>query len=394
MATEVKEPVQAGSTRPNQRRRAFLPLGKLFSLFAAVLLFIGVYKGVNLLALMGYFFLFALFLNALLADRRLKQIALHRFFPDPLHEGVIGGFMIEAHNLGQATSPAWFLIDPAGKNHQGWGIPSLAKGGRFRIQGRLTPEARGWWHLSPLEKCGSFPFGLVQVRLHQKQEDAVLVLPRLGISRHGALEKFLSPLVHLDDTGKVGRFHPAAQEEFHGLRNFRPGDSTRGIHWRTSARRGELMVREYEDYPGDDLLVVVDPGMGQGKDLEDLVSFAATILHDACRVRGNKLMLALLCAESVIIEDIAHPQLGVKMLEALAPLRGFVTRQSYQTAMGQLQGLLANRKLPPSRVLLERTDKPSEFSLGKGHGLPVLNPKVARERGFYEPPVKVTEGVS
>lgn len=369
-------------------------MGKLFSLFAATLLFIGVYKGVNLLALMGYFFLFALFLNALLADRRLKQIHLQRFFPDPLHEGISGFFMIEAHNQGLATAPAWYLIDPSGKNPQGWGIPALQHGGRFRIQGRLLPPARGWLHLGALEKCGSYPFGLVQIRLLQGQEDTVLVLPRLGLSRNRALEKFLSPHVQLDDTGKVGRFHAAAQEEFHGLRNFRPGDSPRNIHWRTSARRGELMVREYEDYPGDDLLVVVDPGMGQGKDLEDLVSFAATVLHDSCRVRGNRLMLALLGAEPIVIEDNAHPQLGIKMLEALAPARGFTTRQAYQSSLGILHGMLKDRKLPPSRVLLERSDKPSEFTFGQGHGLPALNPRFAQERGFYEPPVKVAEGLS
>ena len=36
------------------RKRALLPLGKIFSLFSALLVFIGVYKSINLLSLMGY----------------------------------------------------------------------------------------------------------------------------------------------------------------------------------------------------------------------------------------------------------------------------------------------------------------------------------------------------
>lgn len=38
------------------RKRALLPLGKIFSLFSALLVFIGVYKSINLLSLMGYFY--------------------------------------------------------------------------------------------------------------------------------------------------------------------------------------------------------------------------------------------------------------------------------------------------------------------------------------------------
>jgi len=55
------------------------------------------------------------------------------------------------------------------------------------------------------------------------------------------------------------RVHPTAQAEIHGVRSYRSGDNPRLIHWRTSARRGELMVRELEDVPSDNLLVIVDP---------------------------------------------------------------------------------------------------------------------------------------
>ncbi|MFN5290400.1 MAG: DUF58 domain-containing protein [Planctomycetia bacterium] len=393
MANELIQPDQAlaGNGKNRRRKKAFLPLGRLFSLLAAILLFIGVYKSINLLALMGYFFLFALFLNALMADRRLKQVQVRRFFPDPVFEGVPGFFLIEVQNQGLTTVPTWHLIDNFGKESVSWGVPSLKAGGNFRIQGRFLPEARGWLKMPPLERCGSYPFGLVQVRLPQDESDRVLVLPKLGNSRQSALERFLSPYSSLDDSGKVGRYHPAAQEEFHGLRNFRAGDSPRNIHWRTSARRGELMVREYEDNPGDDLLVIVDPGVGQGSCLEDLVCFAATLIYDACKVRGKRLLFALVAQEPVILEDLANPKLGLKILEALAPIHGFTSKQDYQSATGRLSSMLKEMKLPASRVLLERTEKSSILSLGASQSLPVLNSRIARERGFYEPPLKAGE---
>ena len=66
----------------------------------------------------------------------------------------------------------------------------------------------------------------------------------------------------------------------HGLRQFRAGDSPRWIHWRTTARRGELMIREFEDMPNDHLVLIVDPGERDHPVLERLLSLAATICWD------------------------------------------------------------------------------------------------------------------
>ncbi|MEY4613924.1 MAG: hypothetical protein RL179_1897, partial [Planctomycetota bacterium] len=77
------------------RKRALLPLGKIFSLFSALIVFIGIYKSINLLSLMGYFLFFALFFNALFASKRLRNIKVRRYFPDQLYAGVPGIYQIE-----------------------------------------------------------------------------------------------------------------------------------------------------------------------------------------------------------------------------------------------------------------------------------------------------------
>src|SRR5262249_28332690 len=127
-----------------------------------------------------------------------------------------------------------------------------------------------------------YPFGLVRRRIEVGPGREVLVLPRLGWVHRGRLRNYLRGGAPED--GAIRRHRPqrdpSAQAEFHGLRAWRTGDSPRSIHWRTPARRGELMVREYEDVPSDNLLLVLDPSLPArpgGADLfEQAVSLAAT----------------------------------------------------------------------------------------------------------------------
>ena len=85
----------------------------------------------------------------------------------------------------------------------------------------------------------------------------------------------------------------AQQVEYHGLRDYRSGDSPRWIHWRTSARRGELMVKEFEQQNEQDLAILIDPWLPRTKAspeqreaLEQAISFAATLCLETCRHQG------------------------------------------------------------------------------------------------------------
>ena len=85
----------------------------------------------------------------------------------------------------------------------------------------------------------------------------------------------------------------AQQVEYHGLRGYRAGDSPRWIHWRTSARRGELMVKEFEHQNEQDLAILMDPwlprikaGAEQREAIEQAISFAATLCVETARHQG------------------------------------------------------------------------------------------------------------
>lgn len=367
------------------RKRALLPLGKIFSLFSALLIFIGVYKSINLLSLMGYFLFFTLFFNAILASKRLRNITVKRYFPDQIYAGVPSVYQIEVANIENKIIPPWYLIDASCDRGKGWAIPSLGAFARYYLQSRILPLKRGYLELAKLELRGSYPFGLVQKRIWAEQKEKVLVLPKLGLSRTGSLESFVAKLSALDDTGNIARFHVLAQEEFHGLRVYRPGDSPRAIHWRTSARRGELMIRELEDFPGDDLLLVLDLGTGT-IELESFISFAATVVHDYCRVRGNRMVVVVVAAEVAVFDGRADYAFGVKILQHLAVANSCVSNLEYHSACSKAATLLEKLTLPPAVLALRRSYNSDSFEPLKERLALFLDAKTAREKGFYEPP--------
>src|SRR5436305_9628133 len=90
---------------------------------------------------------------------------------------------------------------------------------------------------------------------------------------------------------KRGRRHDrsAQQQEYHGLRDYRAGDSPRWIHWRTSARVGKPMIKEFEQQSEQDLAILLDPWLPRSKvtaeqraTLELMIRFAATVCLETC----------------------------------------------------------------------------------------------------------------
>ena len=80
--------------------------------------------------------------------------------------------------------------------------------------------------------------------------------------------------------------------ELFGVREYRPGDSLRRIHWRSTARRGELIVREYEP-PGARLLtMVVDARPATVEVADQIARIAASEAWDCLREGGRVSLLA------------------------------------------------------------------------------------------------------
>jgi uncharacterized protein (DUF58 family) len=248
-----------------------------------------------------------LLLNAATAGRGLKRLKGHRHFDDLLFAHTTSPLEVRLH----ASEPA-----PRGVRIEdgplSWFLDRTD--GRLTCRGDARLPGRGWRERPPLTAASGHPFGLVRRVAVLEPARKVLVLP---LPAKVDRERIRQQLRGADPRGervrRRGWRHEGAQADFHGLRPFRPGDSPRWIHWRTSARRGELMVREFEDVPGDDLAIVLAP---EG-DVEAAVSLAAGVCWEWCRRRGDRLALL---AGDVLLDDLTGPEHARALLERLAEL--------------------------------------------------------------------------
>ena len=157
---------------------------------------------------------------------------------------------------------------------------------------------RGKYDIGPAELKTSFPFGLVACRIPLDEKDTVYVAPPLG-QLNPTWERRISSM----ETGGKSRMRRRGLEkdEFYAIRKWRSGDSQKDIHWRSTARFGFPMVKQF-DQPNDrDFAVLLDlhnEDEATRLQCETILSFAATAMsHVASNVQGQ--MAAAVCGEEV-----------------------------------------------------------------------------------------------
>jgi len=152
---------------------------------------------------------------------------------------------------------------------------------------------RGRYALGPGTLLVDDPLGLSRLELPVPAVGAVLVRPR--VPQLGLL------FSDAGSRGDGGRRQPVRRPsglEPHGVREYVEGEPLRAVHWATSARRGQLMVRELEDAPRDSVAVLLDverssiAGPPGDSSLDDAVRAAAGLVRaHAARSRGAMLVI-------------------------------------------------------------------------------------------------------
>ncbi len=145
----------------------------------------------------------------------------------------------------------------------------------------LRTTRRGWLDLPRLQVWTTRPLGLARAWAYVWPESPVLVYPRPEASG--------PPLPAGRGEQVQARLHPSG-DELHHLRSYRPGDSRRAIAWKPSARRDTLLVREYEQPQGAD--VVLDWHELRGLAHEDRIARLARWVDEAER-DGRRYRLSL-----------------------------------------------------------------------------------------------------
>ncbi|HET9379315.1 MAG TPA: DUF58 domain-containing protein [Streptomyces sp.] len=158
-------------------------------------------------------------------------------------------------------------------------LDRVEAGGRREVSYRVRSDLRGRYPLGPLQLRLSDPFGMCELTRSFSAYDTLTVVPRV------------EPLPSVRLGGGVGGYGDGRQrslalagEDDVIPRGYRHGDDLRRVHWRSTARHGELMVRREEQPQRARCTVLLDSravafrGAGPGSAFEWAVSGAASVL--------------------------------------------------------------------------------------------------------------------
>jgi uncharacterized protein (DUF58 family) len=198
-------------------------------------------------------------------------------------------------------------------------IPHIAPGKSVSFQILVTPQKRGQLTCLGTRMASKYPFGLLTRFTTLICQCPVVIYPALG-----ALTTHMVPSSRQHDfhMGLTQPRYRGTSDEFYALREYRPGDNPRLIHWKRSARLGSLIVREMSQYSPNRLTVILDTYL-PAKDphqlflFEQMVSFGATVL---CHTLEKGYRAGLVCsgAPPMMVPPLAGREAQHRMLRTLS----------------------------------------------------------------------------
>ncbi|MFK7767673.1 MAG: DUF58 domain-containing protein [Mariniblastus sp.] len=295
--------------------------------FIVVLCFITVgalLRNVNLLILMAGMMYAPLMLNWRLGVVRLKSLHAARRYPNRIHANELTNVQWTCENNGRSMA-AWNLVvndtiervPEAGQTMQHFDAESARDSESWftRLFGEITKRLsqknknesvarvklgfvrvdagdqevknyrtyfaqRGKYYIGPAELSTTFPFGLIVSRRHYRYRETFFVAPETG-KLNPTWEKRVQSIASGSES--IKRQRALEEDEFHALRRWRSGDSKKNIHWRTSAKLGEPIVKQHDQQNNRDFALMID--LYCDKENEQLatrcelaLSFAATAI--------------------------------------------------------------------------------------------------------------------
>lgn len=222
------------------------------------------------------------------ALRRLDIVVTRGVRPSRVHVGNPCTVEIEVRNRAGRATPVLRLLDPVtGTAGADLLLAPIGLRRSTSVAYRLPTNKRGIVTVGPMQVAMTDPFGLSSTRSPAAPPVDVTVLPR--VDDISPLPRSVGPDPDgTAETGSLGR----SGEDFAALRPYIVGDDLRRVHWPSSARTGDLLVRQH-DIPWQGRVCVVLDLRRPSTDevtLERAISAAASVLRAHLR-RGDHVRL-------------------------------------------------------------------------------------------------------
>lgn len=226
--------------KPGEPRIALTRRGGWLLACGAVLLVVGALLGERSFLQLAVFVLALPVVSAAVVVReRFRPAVTRTASPARVRRGESTQVTLELTSGGRRPGATWFLTEelPAALGPEpAFAVPGVGSGRTAALGYRLTPRRRGRYALGPLRSRVVDPFGLVERNTSGTATSSLLVVPHvqpLGtagpVDGHGGEGSRRSIAVHGEDDVSI--------------REYRRGDDLRKVHWRATARTGELKVR-------------------------------------------------------------------------------------------------------------------------------------------------------
>ncbi len=310
----------------------------------------------------------------LLLKRRLQE--------GPHVEGDDVVVVVELEREGPVPPPAVTLVERIGRLGERE-TPMRARRARYVLE-RLP---RGRYQFEDTRALIEDPFGLARGEVQLRERAALLVHPR--VVELGAL---FSDGAGAAWGGRRLLLRRTAGFDVHSVREYEHGDSLRRVHWPSTARRGELMVKELEDSPREEVAVVLD---GAPSPLFDLQARVAGSLLRAQALRGRAALLVV----TGFVEEHAHVRslaadwrVALDVLASVEPREGRPL-EAVLGGMGSPELVVVTASLGPRVVerLLQLAAARRRVALVLAQGRRAPEPTLLRLQGAGVAVVTVTE---
>jgi uncharacterized protein (DUF58 family) len=200
--------------------------------------------------------------------------------PAPVFEGDKAAIELALNTKGSARGPAVLSGSIAGVDVRA--ATGVVPRGGWREQRILGPLVRGAVVTQACLLESSDPLGFFRFRRRAADGEIALVLPRFMSLAGRPQTRELEASVSAPRAG--------SGMELFGVREYRAGDPLRRIHWRSSARLGQLVVREYEP-PGQQTVgIFCDPNPPTREAADQVARLAASEAWD-CIKEGGRVVL-------------------------------------------------------------------------------------------------------
>jgi uncharacterized protein (DUF58 family) len=181
---------------------------------------------------------------------------------------------------------------------------------------KVTLTRRGSFRLGALRVRTGDPFGLFSTEMQVGQPTSVVVFPEVVALPHWRL-----PPSPIDGTTPVRRRFEAATPLVSSVRPYVHGDAINRIHWLSSARHSELLVKEFDLEQAADLWILLDldrgvhAGIGNDASVETAVTVAASV---AMRTLSDNRAVAMTASARRI--QVHQPDRGPRVEQKLLHL--------------------------------------------------------------------------